>query len=136
MNLLSLEKVSVSYGDVAVIREVSLSVEEGAITCLVGSNGAGKSSLLQALSGIIACKKGTIVFDGKDITAWPSHQRVGMGLVQVPEGRHVFPYMNVLENLELGLSCPGCGRNEKKIWPRSLTSFPGFWKDPDRWPGP
>ena len=61
MNLLSLENVSVRYGDVAVIREVSLSVEEGAITCLVGSNGAGKSSLLQALSGIIACKKGRFI---------------------------------------------------------------------------
>ena len=124
MNLLSLEKVSVSYGDVAVIREVSLSVEEGAITCLVGSNGAGKSSLLQALSGIIACKKGAIHFDGKEITSRPSHERVEMGLVQVPEGRHVFPYMNVLENLELGSILPRVRKKRKENMAKVFDLFP------------
>ena len=136
MNLLSLENVSVRYGDVEVIRDVSLSVEEGAITSLVGSNGAGKTSLLRLSQGSLPATKGAIHFDGKDITALPSHQRVELGLVQVPEGRHVFPYMNVRENLELGSILPRRGPNEKKIWPKSLTFSPGYQKGPNRWPEP
>jgi branched-chain amino acid transport system ATP-binding protein len=124
MKLLNLENVRVSYGDVEVIREVSLFVEEGTITSLVGSNGAGKTSLLQAVSGIIPCKKGKIYFDGKDIAALPAHQRVGLGLIQVPEGRHVFPYMSVLENLELGSTLPKARSKRKESLGRVFDLFP------------
>ena len=98
-----------------------MSVEEGAITCLVGSNGAGKSSLLQALSGIIACKKGAIHFDGKEITSRPSHERVEMGLVQVPDKAATsFPYMNVLEKLELGSILPRVRKKRKRKYGQGL----------------
>jgi len=124
MKLLNLENVLVGYGDVEVLREVSLSVEEGAITSLVGSNGAGKTSLLKAVSGIIPCQKGAIYFDGKDIAALPSHVRVGMGLVQVPEGRHIFPYMSVLENLELGSILPKARVKRKESLAQVFDLFP------------
>lgn len=124
MKLLNLENVRIGYGDVEVIREVSLSVEEGAITSLVGSNGAGKTSLLKAVSGIIPCKKGAIYFDGKDIAPLPSHVRVGLGLVQVPEGRHVFPYMSALENLELGSILPKARAKRKESLVKVFDLFP------------
>jgi branched-chain amino acid transport system ATP-binding protein len=124
MKLLNLENVQVGYGDVEVIREVSLSVEERAITSLVGSNGAGKTSLLKAISGIIPCKKGAIYFDGNDIAALPSHVRVELGLIQVPEGRHVFPYMNVIENLELGSILPKARAKRKESLVKVFDLFP------------
>ena len=124
MNLLNLENVSVRYGDVEVIRDLSLSVEEGSITSLVGSNGSGKSSLLKAVSGILPSNKGTIYFDEKNITGLPSHQRVELGLVQVPEGRHVFPYMSVMENLELGSILPKARAKRKENFPKVFDLFP------------
>lgn len=124
MKLLNLENVRIGYGDVEVIRKVSLSVEQGAITSLVGSNGAGKTSLLKAVSGIIPCKEGAIYFDEKDIAALPSHVRVHMGLVQVPEGRHIFPYMSVLENLELGSILPRARAKRKESLAQVFDLFP------------
>jgi branched-chain amino acid transport system ATP-binding protein len=124
MKLLNLENVRVGYGDVEVLREVSLSVEEGAITSLVGSNGAGKTSLLKAISGIIPCKKGSIYFDGKDIAPLASHVRVERGLVQVPEGRHIFPYMSVMENLELGSILPKARVKRKESLAQVFDLFP------------
>jgi branched-chain amino acid transport system ATP-binding protein len=124
MNLLTLENICVRYGDVEVVRDVDLSVVEHAITSLVGSNGAGKTSLLQAISGLIPSSRGSIFFEGTDITALESHFRVALGLVQIPEGRHVFPYMNVLENLELGSILPRARANRKKNLAKVFDLFP------------
>jgi branched-chain amino acid transport system ATP-binding protein len=124
MNLLKLENISVRYGDVEVIRDVDLSVEEHAITSLVGSNGAGKTSLLKAVSGIVACSKGAIYFGGDNITGMPSHGRVELGLVQIPEGRHIFPYMTVKENLELGSILPRTRAKRKENLAMVFELFP------------
>jgi branched-chain amino acid transport system ATP-binding protein len=124
MNLLKLENICVRYGDVEVIRDVDLSVVEHAITSLVGSNGAGKTSLLQAISGLIPCSKGSIIFEGANITALESHSRVALGLVQIPEGRHVFPYMNVMENLELGSILPKARAKRKENLAKVFDLFP------------
>jgi branched-chain amino acid transport system ATP-binding protein len=124
MNLLKLENICVRYGDVEVIRDVDLSVVEHAITSLVGSNGAGKTSLLQAISGLIPCSKGSIIFEGANITALESHSRVALGLVQIPEGRHVFPYMNVMENLELGSILPKARAKRKENLNKVFDLFP------------
>jgi branched-chain amino acid transport system ATP-binding protein len=124
MNLLELENVTVKYGDVEVVREVDFAVERNAITSLVGSNGAGKTSLLKAISGIVPCSKGRIKFEGTDITGMQSHERVNLGVVQVPEGRHVFPYMTVKENLELGSILPRTRGQRKKNLSRVFDLFP------------
>ena len=124
MNLLQLENVTVKYGDVEVVREVDFVVEKDAITSLVGSNGAGKTSLLKAISGIVPCSKGRIKFEGTDITAMESHERVDLGVVQVPEGRHVFPYMTVKENLELGSILPRTRERRKQNLARVFDLFP------------
>lgn len=100
--MLRVEDINVFYGAIHAIKGVSLEVNDGEIVALIGSNGAGKSTTLRTISGLMKPKTGRILFDDKDIVGIPAHKLVGHGLVQVPEGRHVFANMTVLENLELG----------------------------------
>lgn len=100
--MLSVRNLSVRYGDVLALDGLSFSVDQGQIIGLVGSNGAGKSTTLAALSGLVKGRSGTVSLDGQDLTALPAHDIVGRGIIHVPEGRRLFPFMTVLENLELG----------------------------------
>ena len=100
--MLRVEDINVYYGAIHAIKGISLDVPDGEIVALIGSNGAGKSTTLRTISGLMRPKKGRIMYDGEDITGVPAHKIVGKGLCQVPEGRHVFANMTVLENLELG----------------------------------
>jgi branched-chain amino acid transport system ATP-binding protein len=100
--LLEIENLELAYGQVAVCRDISLRLERGEIVALIGANGAGKSTTLRAIAGVLLPKRGTIIFGGQDVTAMPSHERSRLGIALVPEGRHVFPFLTVRENLELG----------------------------------
>jgi branched-chain amino acid transport system ATP-binding protein len=100
--MLTLTDIFVSYGMIAALKGVSLEVRQGEIVALIGANGAGKSTTLMSVSGIARLQSGTITFDGRAITGQPSHAIVGLGICQVPEGRHIFPRMTVRENLEMG----------------------------------
>ena len=100
--LLHLEDVSVYYGNIAAVKGLTMSVPKGAIVTLIGSNGAGKSTTLRTISGLIHAKSGYITFDGRDITSVAGHETAGMGIAHSPEGRRIFPRMTVDENLELG----------------------------------
>ncbi len=100
--MLKVEGLSAGYGDVVVLRQVSLEVDEGQIFALIGANGAGKTTMLRAISGLIRSRTGKILFEGDPIHTWSSHRIVDSGLIQVPEGRRLFPDMTVLENLEMG----------------------------------
>ena len=100
--MLKVEDINVYYGAIHAIKGISLEVNDGEIVALIGSNGAGKSTTLRTISGLMKPKTGRIMYDGEDITGVPAHKIVGKGLCQVPEGRHVFANMTVLENLELG----------------------------------
>jgi branched-chain amino acid transport system ATP-binding protein len=100
--LLKLEGIDAFYGDLQALFEVSLEVRDKEIVALVGANAAGKSTTLRVISGLLAPRRGRALLDGDDLTAIPAHQRVDRGVVQVPEGRHLFPFMTVLENLQLG----------------------------------
>ncbi len=100
--LLEIVDLSSSYGRIEALRGINISIEQGEVVSLVGANGAGKSTLLKILSGVQPLTKGKIYFGGVDITYSPSHQRVGMGIAQVPEGRQVFSPMSVEDNLLLG----------------------------------
>jgi branched-chain amino acid transport system ATP-binding protein len=100
--LLTVEKLELAYGQVAVCRDISLTIDKGEIVALIGANGAGKSTTLRAIAGVLAPRRGSIVFCGRDVTATASHERTNLGIVLVPEGRHVFPFLTVRENLELG----------------------------------
>jgi branched-chain amino acid transport system ATP-binding protein len=100
--MLILDNLHCAYGSVAALKGVSLRVEEGEIVCLIGANGAGKSTVLMAISGIAAVTSGSISFRGRDVTRTPPSERVGMGIIQVPEGRRIFGEMTVRDNLLLG----------------------------------
>jgi len=100
--LLSVHGLELAYGEVPACRDLTFHVDEGEIVTLIGANGAGKSTTLRAVAGALTPRAGTIVFDGRDIVRLASHERVGLGIALVPEGRRVFPSLSVRENLELG----------------------------------
>ncbi len=102
MSLLELRGVEVAYGDLPALRGVSVSVEPGETLSVVGANGAGKTTMLRAISGLLRPRAGQILLDGVRLDTLPSHAIVEHGLVQVPEGRKIFPSLTVLENLEMG----------------------------------
>ena len=100
--MLEIKNLSVSYGAIIALHGISLSVKSGSIVTLIGSNGAGKSTTLRTVSGLLAPKSGEILYDGQDIVGLPAHTIVGRGLSQVPEGRMVFANLTVMENLKMG----------------------------------
>lgn len=102
MSLLKLDDVHTFYGPIEAVRGVNIVVEDGEIVCLIGSNGAGKSTILMTISGILKPSSGNVYFEGKDIGNLRAHQIVGLGISQVPEGRRIFPRLTVMENLEMG----------------------------------
>ena len=102
MNLLDTNALQVAYGGVIALRDMSLSVKQGERVCLIGANGAGKSTVLKALAGIQPVASGSIHYDGDTITRMPAHARVRKGIALVPEGRGVFVRLSVYENLQLG----------------------------------
>src|SRR6202167_1720492 len=124
MALLDVAGLRAGYGDVPVLRGIDLSVPAGSITALIGANGAGKTTLLRTISGIIPAEAGTIRYDGRDIVGMPPWDIVRAGLVQVPEGRRLFPDMTVLENLLVGSSSPAARRRRDENLAVVLELFP------------
>jgi len=104
--LLKLEGIDAFYGDLQALYDISLEVEQGRVFALVGANAAGKSTTLRVISGLVTPRRGRVVLDGQDLTQVPAHARVDLGIVQVPEGRRLFPFMSVTENLLLGAHTP------------------------------
>ena len=102
MAMLEVNGINVYYGSIHAIKDVSFKVEEGEIISLIGANGAGKTTILQTVSGLLRSNTGSIVFQNEDLMHTPAHKIVSKGLAQVPEGRRVFLQMSVMENLELG----------------------------------
>ena len=102
MAMLEIKDLEVYYGMIQAIKGISFEVNEGEVIALIGANGAGKTTILHTISGLIAPKKGSITFEGQEITKIPAHKIVENGLAQVPEGRRVFPSLSVLQNLKLG----------------------------------
>jgi len=102
MAMLELENVHSYYGNIHALKGISLTVEKGEIVTLIGANGAGKSSTLRTISGILRHKEGSVTFEGQDLSRFPAHKIVTLGISQVPEGRGVFAQLTVMENLEMG----------------------------------
>lgn len=102
MAMLEIKDLEVSYGMIAAIKGVSFEVNEGEVIALIGANGAGKTTILHTITGLIKAKAGSIVFDGHDLTKTPAHKIVELGMAHVPEGRRIFSQLTVLENLKLG----------------------------------
>jgi len=122
--LLSIEGLSVRYGDVEVLHGVSLDAREKEVVTLVGGNGAGKSTLLKTVAGILRPSEGKIVFEEESIGHLPTHHIVERGIVRIPEGRKIFPGMTVLENLELGSYLPKAKAKRQESLEKVFSLFP------------
>jgi branched-chain amino acid transport system ATP-binding protein len=124
MALLEVSDIRARYGAIEALKGVSLTVEEGEVVTLIGSNGAGKSTTLRSISGLTPASAGTVVFDGEDITRVPAHEIVVRGIALSPEGRHCFARMTVRENLELGAHRRAKGPDIGEDLDRVFTLFP------------
>src|SRR6478609_10635242 len=100
--MLTVEKLECRYGKVAAVRDLSLEVKQGELVSLIGANGAGKTTTLKAISGVLTASAGRIVFEGEDVTRASARRVLELGIAHCPEGRRMFPYMTVRENLEMG----------------------------------
>jgi len=122
--MLELKGISASYGRVRALENVSLTVPAGRIVCLLGANGAGKTTTLNCISGVVPVTAGKILFEGDDITGWATDRVVKRGIVQVPEGREIFPEMSVSDNLLLGAWLRRRDRAVTKGFDRIYDYFP------------
>jgi len=122
--LLTLEGVDAFYGDLQALHGVSLEVRAGELVALVGANAAGKTTTLRVISGTLPARRGRVLLDGQDLASIPAHLRVARGVVQVPEGRRLFPFMTVHENLLLGAHAPEARAHEAASLEYVLGLFP------------
>ncbi len=122
--MLKVDNIHTFYGQIEALKGISIEVHEGEIVTLIGANGAGKSTTLKTISGQLTPKEGTITFQGKSIVGTAAHKVTAEGIIQVPEGRHIFPRMTVLENLEMGAYLrndkAGIAEDQEKVF----TLFP------------
>src|SRR5262249_59557834 len=123
-SVLELRNVDCRYGSVTALKGISLTVGKGQLIALIGANGAGKTTTLKAISGLLHPSSGSIIFDGHDITHASARAILGLGIAHCPEGRHVFPQMTVLENLEMGCYLRSNHREIAADMARVLDQFP------------
>jgi len=122
--VLKVSEIDVYYGDLQALRGVSIDIEQGEVVSVIGSNGAGKTSLLKTISGMLRPRRGTIALEGKDISRAPSSRIVEQGISHVPEGRQIFPTMTVLENLEMGAQFPRTKKVQQETMQQVFGYFP------------
>jgi branched-chain amino acid transport system ATP-binding protein len=122
--MLRVENLDVFYGDAQALDGVSLDIEEGAIVAIVGANGAGKTSLIRAIAGMLAPARGRILYGPADIAGWPSYRVCNLGIGQVAEGRQIFPTLSVAENLDMGALLPRARGRRDDNRKRVLSLFP------------
>ncbi len=122
--MLLVEHISVNYGETRILRDVSLEVPPGQVVCLLGRNGVGKTTLLKSIIGVLKLREGDITFDGQPITRWPSFRRARAGIGYVPQGRGIFPYLSVNENLLMGLEAGASRRAAGSAVAEMFELFP------------
>ena len=127
MAMLSVNNLQVHYGMIQAIKDVSFEVNEGEVIALIGANGAGKTTILHTVSGLLQPTKGSVIFEGQDITKVPAHKIVSLGMAHVPEGRRVFAQLTVLENLKLG-AYTRKDKNEMEETLNLILSFFQTWE--------
>ena len=122
--MLSVHDLTVAYGQVQVLFGVDFAVPRGSVTTLIGANGAGKTTIMKTLAGMVAPRSGTVLFEGRDIAHLPSHDRVNGGLALIPEGRLVFAGMTVEQNLRLGAIAPSARAGHDEMLAEVYRRFP------------
>jgi urea transport system ATP-binding protein len=122
--MLRINNLQVNYGESAILRDISLEVPAGQVVCLMGRNGVGKTTLMKSIMGLLKSKQGRVYFDDAEMTHWSASQRARAGIGYVPQGRGIFPYLTVYENLLMGFeAAPGC-KTDKFALEEVYTLFP------------
>jgi len=124
MAILEIKDITSGYGEVQILWGASMKLDEGKLTCLVGGNGAGKTTMLRSVMGLLKPWSGSVWFQGKDVSRMPAYTKTDMGLVMVPEGRQLFTDMSVYENLEMGSSNKRARSKLKENLEKVYTMFP------------
>jgi branched-chain amino acid transport system ATP-binding protein len=122
--VLEVSNIDVFYGDLQALWDVSMTVDDGRVVTLVGSNGAGKSTIMQAITGLVKPRTGSITFEGVRIDKFPAHRIVEAGICMVPEGRRLFPRMTIMENLEVGASVKAARKARMETLSLVYSAFP------------
>jgi len=122
--MLEIRDVCFSYGTIQVLRNINMQISEGELVTLIGSNGAGKTTMLSVISGLMAPSSGSIIFEGKDLSKMPAHKHVSRGLIHVPEGRQIFAKMTIEENLRLGGYLVNDSGEYKRRFDEAISLFP------------
>ncbi len=122
--MLEVRGLEVSYGEFLALKGISFTVNEGELVTIIGANGAGKSTILRTVMGLVKCRKGEVLFNGKDISANPSHRRAQLGISLVPEGRKIFPDLTVTENLLMGAYIQQDRKTIQSGMEEAFTLFP------------
>lgn len=125
-SLLELSNVTAGYGPTPVLFDISMTINQGEVVCLLGRNGVGKTTLLRSIIGLNSLTQGSIVFDADDISQTPTFKRTRYGIAYIPQGREIIPYLSVLDNLKLGFAASG--RKSKKV-PEEIFDFFPMLKD-------
>ncbi len=124
MMILEAQHLSAGYGELQILWDVSISLQQGRLTTVVGSNGAGKTTMLRTIMGLIKPWSGKVIFDGQDVTHLPPHKKAEQGLILIPEGRQLFTDMTVRENLEMGATPPRARAKMKENLEKVFELFP------------
>ncbi len=124
MMILEAQKLSSGYGELQILWDVSIALQQGRLTTVVGSNGAGKTTMLRTIMGLIKPWSGKVIFDGQDVTHLPPHKKAEMGLILIPEGRQLFTDMTVQENLEMGATPPRARAKMQENLEKVFELFP------------
>ena len=122
--MLKIDSIVVNYGNFEALHGISMDVKEGEIVALLGGNGAGKSTTINTISGLTSLQAGKVVFQGENINNVPRHERVKLGIIQVPEGRKLFPSMTVMDNLLIGSYLPQTRKKRPETLEMCLEIFP------------
>ena len=130
--MLLIESLSVAYGQSRVLSEVTLDVQEGQVVCLMGRNGVGKTTLLKSIMGLLRPRGGKVSFLERDITHWPPHKRARSGIGYVPQGRLIFPFLSVHDNLLMGLESKRNNGNSGEAVEEMYALFPALKIDPSK----
>jgi len=126
--MLKIDNIHVNYGEFCALQGISLEVQENTIVALLGSNGAGKSTTINTVSGTTDLRRGNILFEGQNISSMPVNERVELGIIQVPEGRKLFPYMTVMDNLLVGSYSKRARAQRAKSFEICFTLFPKLYE--------
>jgi urea transport system ATP-binding protein len=130
--MLAIQSLSVAYGESVVLSQVNMEVPPGQVVCLMGRNGVGKTTLLKSIMGLLRPRQGQMCFEDADITAWPTHRRARAGIGYVPQGRHIFPYLTIHDNLLMGLEALPAGQRGAEALEAMYTLFPALKVNPKK----